>query len=199
MVPTAKYSGLDVDGALRMWRSAERYQIFLHRFMCDYTPLVSGVDAMEHTERVAFAHKLAGAAGSMGLIPLSLAAKAYVKASHDGGDLQDPLATMKQEIAVAWDGLRNYFGDVDKPTGVNPGVKPSREAVASMLIKLIGVLSTDNPEGAEEVLRLLASYIDPSQLDALRNAIHQFNFREAEWVVQGIAKEFNISLTGGRL
>jgi PAS domain S-box-containing protein len=198
-VAQSNVARLDVKTSLRIWRSVDRYQAFLRRFMDEYRSKVSAMDSLGDKELAEFVHKLAGAAGSMGLTVVSLSAKAYMLATLDGGDLQGTLSEIKQETAIAWDLITRYLDGNTQPPESAPITTSSTEAMASMLNTLLGILSTDNPDGSAEILRLLAASIDSSQLNALQSAIEKFNFREAERVVQDIAKEFMMPLKGVQL
>ena len=198
-VSQATCTRLDVEASVRIWRSEDRYQTFLRRFLDDYSGPVSAMDSMGEKELAEFVHKLAGAAGSMGVTAVSLSAKAYMRATLDGGDLHKALSEIKQEVAIAWDLIRHYLDGNRQPTESNAVTPASTEAVASMLNELLDILATDNPDGSERILRLLAASLEPSQLNSLQSAVEQFNFREAERVVQDIAKGFMMRSKGVQL
>jgi HPt (histidine-containing phosphotransfer) domain-containing protein len=193
-LPAAHYPGLDVDGALRNWRHVDKYQLFLRRFLADYTAPVAALDALGAAALAALVHKLAGAAGNLGLTEVSTAAKACMQVLHAGGDLPDALARLQQDIARSWESARRYLDDSAQPAAPAAlAADPDHAEVAALLDQLLRILSTDNPDGTEPILARLAAALDRPQLQTLQEAIAGFHFRAAERVVQDIARAFKIA------
>ena len=186
--PEAHYPGLNVQTALRTWRHEDKYQSFLRLFMADYTDKLAALDTLDEVQRGTLIHKLAGAAGSLGMMQVSEAAKAYGKVAREHGDLDAARAALQQQIAVAWASMQQYLQD-----GAQPGMPLTpptpTEPMPVLLDKLMAILATDNPDGSAELLRALAPLVAHAPWSALQQAIAQFNFREAERLVRRMAAE----------
>jgi hypothetical protein len=123
-----------------------------------------------------------------------LAAKAFDTVQREEGDLHAAMAVLKDSIAIAWRSIQIYLGDTTLPPAPLPLSMAKVKPLAELLEDLMAILASDNPRGAETALMALGDSIDPEQLRALQIAIAKYKFREAERVVQGIAKEHKITL-----
>ena len=187
-IPPNSYPGLDVESGQSMWRNAATYQKFLRKFISDYTDPVATMDSMEAQNLDAMLHKFAGAAGSLGLTEASLSAKAFMRISREGGDLADAMNALKTQISIAWSSMQRYLDDQSPRSNISQATVLENASLAALLNKLMIILKADNPSGFEVILASLAALVDASQFKILQNAIVNFNFREAERIVQAIAK-----------
>jgi putative two-component system response regulator len=116
---TGAYPGLDLPKALQMWRDEDKYKRFLKRFVAEYGDLLAHGESLTQEGRAALIHKLAGAAGSLALTDLALAARTYGEIKRAGGALEPAQQALDLQIAVAWGSAQRYLGQ-----GAAPAVDP---------------------------------------------------------------------------
>lgn len=121
---TAELPGLAVAEALKVWNDPAIYRRYLQKFVATYGGSAESMAAMlaqgQAADTSAAAHKLAGAAGSLGLTAvgrcarqLETAALADEAAAHDG------VAALRDSLAVAVASIAAY---VNEPAGPESGV-----------------------------------------------------------------------------
>jgi HPt (histidine-containing phosphotransfer) domain-containing protein len=189
-VQATRYAGLDVDQALRVWRDEARYQSYLRMLLADYSGTLSALDTLEPAAQAAMVHKFAGAAGNLGLMPASQAAKAYEQARRGGADLQAALAELARHCSVAWASIAQYLAEntlLPEPAAQAAQAAAPAGAVAPLLEQLRAILASDNPEGSDAVLQALAAHLGEAPLQPLRKAIAMFDFRQAERILHSLA------------
>ncbi len=185
-----RYPGLDVEAAIRVWRSAARFQSFLRMFEADYSAKLAQMDTLAAPELLAMLHKLAGTAGNLGLLELSRAAKTLEQQLRSDGAAPQAMAELTAHAGVAWTSMRQYLADA-APSAA-PAVElerpPQTQDGAALLQELLVVLASDSPDGAEALLNTLALCLPAVDWSTLRMAIARFDFRAAEREVQRLRK-----------
>ncbi|MFM8442212.1 MAG: response regulator [Methylococcus sp.] len=107
--------GLDIPKGLKLWKTPEMYRRYLRIFVEHYggaaRDIVIRWDRGEHAVVAAAAHKLAGAAGNLGLTEVGRIARQVEQAAADGSDATGPLkAALQDALDVALVSIAVYCG-----------------------------------------------------------------------------------------
>jgi PAS domain S-box-containing protein len=200
--PSGNLPGLDIMHGLSIWRQAEVYRKFLHKFADDYADSAKVIGqtltSNDKNAAAALAHKLKGAAANLAITDVAHHAGEIDYALKSGGDAGEPVAQLQQALDTALDSISRY-APVEE---VQPG--PTNELdtlpaaqIAMLLSSLLQALDTDNPDRAEPVLAELAAVLPPQHLQLLRASLDDFDFRGAEAAARQLAENLGIFLEGG--
>jgi hypothetical protein len=191
------FPGLDVTDAIRLWRSADQYQMYLGKFVADYSPRIALLDQPADEGMDAFVHKLCGVAGNLGMHEVGKASKVLQFQLRTGEDTVLARAALKEALAVVITSIQQYLGELAQPAATpHSHAAPDLGQVATLLEQLIAILASDNPFGSEPLLKKLTALVGEMPLKAVREAVAGFQFRLAEQAVHALADQFHIELKG---
>ena len=183
--------GLAVGYALSIWKDALSYQKYLRKFVRDYANCVQVMTHSEKNEAAALAHKLKGAAGSLGMKQVSALADEVVHRFYGFEDPADSLTRLQTALNTALKSIERYVPlDIDtKSSQYNP---VDVEQFAQLFAKMLEALNTDSPSTIRPMLVELDKILPPPYLTALHQAVENFDFREGEAVIRALAGDLNI-------
>ena len=193
--------GIDTDGALRRLAGNKRlFRSLLEQFVAKQADAAAQIGAAlqandkELAGRVA--HTVKGVAGNLGMASVQLAAEKIERAIRDN----DPSPTvLLGQFEVA---LRRMVEAIQPAlTATAPAPPPVKTtsdpgAVAAALARLRALVEAndgDAADGLAAVENVLAGAVEPAALDALRDALGDFEFDKAAAKLDEIEKAFAIS------
>jgi HPt (histidine-containing phosphotransfer) domain-containing protein len=187
------------------------YQKFLVKFSNTYADAAQtmrwAIESNDRPAAVALAHKLKGAASNMPLPEVTKIAgeiERFLKLSTDetAADnftlgAQPLLAQLDQALAIALNSIARYAPSSNEMEGtaIITALEPTQQAIVTRLLQsLLEALDTDDPARAEPVLEQLATEITMTQLQAVRAALDDFDFRSAEAATRQLAASLHLLL-----
>ena len=187
-----QWPGIDLDAALRIWGQVDLYQNYLSRFLKEYA--AAGLDIANLAQRGDFesiavlTHKLKGAASGLGLVQvaercvtLETKLKAHELLSAPALALQAAI----QQVTSSYAAMRAIIeAPGDTPCSAHP--KPTQAETKGLLTDLLAALDADNPEHADPILASLEKILGANITAPLKNAVEEFDFRQAEILTRGI-------------
>ncbi len=184
---------LDVDKALRVWRSPSNYQdklrLFVETHGGDGAAIARLAGLGEWADAAAMAHRLKGVAGNLALLELQRQAQQVESGLRAGAVREEALCALEQAMTMALTAIAAYAGPA------SGSVESSPEAgahIARLLRNLLSALALYSPEEAEPHLAALASRVTADQLQPIRQAVDEFAFPEAEALTLGLAGTLGI-------
>lgn len=189
--------GLDIQAGLKTWRDAAVYRKFLCKFAADYAGSARNIAGVlsggDPKGAAALAHKLKGAAGNLALAGVARLAAEIERKLKAGEDAGGPLAQLQASLDEALDSIGRYApGETGDAS--SPAQDIDRARVATLLHGLLKALDADDPGQAEPVLEALSTLLPADRLGAVRAALDNFDFREAETAARKLAKGLGIVL-----
>jgi len=196
LAPLAPAMDLDLPGlaigyALSLWKDATTYQQYLRKFVRDYANSVQVITHSEKCEAEAFAHKLKGAVGSLGLQQVAELAGEVERAFHDGGDPADSLTRLQMVLNTALESIERYAPpDLDTKNVQFNAI--NTEQLARLFARMLDALNTDSMTAIRPILAELDKILPPTRLMTLHLAVENFDFRDGEDVIRTLANDLNI-------
>jgi hypothetical protein len=189
--------GLAVTQSLNIWRSEERYRQYLKLFTEKYAEYKSSLRTLQPDELKAFAHKLCGSAGNLGLLDISRTAGELERIAEAGGErCDDAVAKLAQAFELGLDSMRRYLAiGTAEPAPLNTSL--DIDHAAQVVRELYTALTTLSPDAVEPLLTRLKLLIGPAlqpRLHAVSEAVDGFDFRAAGIELRVLAKSLHIEL-----
>jgi HPt (histidine-containing phosphotransfer) domain-containing protein len=193
--------GVDVAGALKRVAGNKRlYRSLLEQFATKQSDTDIRIsEALANGDREGaerLAHTLKGIAGNIGIAAVQSAAAKVEKAIRDG-DSEAPkaVAELKTVLEPQVAAIRSALGDRGKPAA--PAAAFDSEAASRAVRRLMSLIDANDGDAADavqEVATALAGRVDPIRMDALREAIDDFDFDGARTKLTQIAADYHLPL-----
>ena len=185
---------LDVDKALRVWKSSSKYQdklrVFVETHGGDGAAIARLAGQGEWAEAAAMTHRLKGVAGNLALLELQRQAQQVENELRAGAVREEALRALDQAMTLALLAIAEYVGS---STGTALSFPDQSGAqTAQILHKLLSALALYSAEEAEHHLGALASRVTAEQLQPIRQAVEEFAFPEAEALTLRLAGTLGI-------
>jgi len=185
--------GIDLAEGKKLWRDEAMYFSYLDKFKQDYEyagdQIAEALDTDDNDAASALAHKLKGIAGNLALpdvylhaqkLDASLAAKEAVELS---------LYLLQQAIAEVCLSIASLTSKVSRVSHPNSSLNytvEDRDALISLLGRLLEALDKDNPSFAEPLLNEIQSKLPLDEFSVIQKQITDFNFRRAEVAIHSL-------------
>ncbi|MFO1424079.1 MAG: response regulator [Candidatus Competibacteraceae bacterium] len=102
------YPGLALERGLSIWKDVEVYRHYLRRFAADYGNSPQTLASLEPAAGVRLAHKLKGAAATMGLDEVAEKAREIEQGLREGQDIATALDGLRAALNTAQDSINRY-------------------------------------------------------------------------------------------
>jgi hypothetical protein len=186
-----KTSWLNIDQALQTWRDAAVYASFLRKFVRDYANFVNGLrDAPPSTVR-AQAHKLRGAAGSLVLSDIAVAAAELEHAAKADLPTTQPLDALDAVILATFAEIKLYTGE-ESDVQPDPVQTVSTATLSATFRKTLLALDEDSPTNVEPLLKVIRTSVSAEDMVPLQEALTNFDFEACKTEVRALARKYNI-------
>jgi PAS domain S-box-containing protein len=186
-----KLPGLDLVRGAANWRDLKAYRHYLDLFSHSYDDAIARLASLPRDDARAFAHKLKGAAASLALVEVASEASALELVLM--GDGEPDLSRLDAVLEEALMSIAGYVA-AEQDDGPVASTFATLDTTVSLLERCLAALDEDNPDAVEPLLSELSGQVPPDRLNALRNHVRQFDFRQAEQVVRGIARSLDLDL-----
>jgi CheY-like chemotaxis protein/nitrogen-specific signal transduction histidine kinase len=187
---------LNVERGLRVWSEPAAFGRYLHKFLASHGDTVTHIVAAAPDVAASLAHKLKGTAAQLGLeVVASLAAQAE-RALKMGEDARETLRQLQEAMTAAKAAIEAYapLSAGATPLSAASGAAADPSVLAPELVRLLGALDSDDVSRVEPILDTLAALLRPEQLQPLRLAVANYDFRGAEVTVRRLAEAFKLEL-----
>ncbi|MBL8468462.1 CHASE domain-containing protein [Methyloversatilis discipulorum] len=186
---------LNAARGLQIWGDAPTYHTYLRKFAAAYSGCEVKLVTLPADDALRLAHKLKGAAASLGIDRLADAAGAFEELLRQNPGAERPIEGIRTALRAALAAVSDYAKDA-VPTDAGPG--PAKDADVAMLFRrLLKVLDADNPDGAMPVLSELDGHVPIEALERLRERIGSFDFRAAEAELRRTAVSIGVDISMG--
>lgn len=189
---------IDLERALATFRDPAVYARLLKRFDEHYRWAADSfgelLTAGDDVGAESLMHRLKGAAGSLALVELAAVAaslEAQLKAGM--GMAPERIGLLRRALADALESIGSFSalqGSAAAPGAVRAASVGSE--VGILLHRLLTALDRDEPGEAEPIIRGLSACLPAEQTMALRHAVEDFDFREAERATRRLASALGI-------
>ncbi|MFO1418099.1 MAG: Hpt domain-containing protein [Methylotetracoccus sp.] len=191
---------IDLERALATFRDPAVYARLLKRFEEHYRWAADSLGELlaegDGAGAESLMHRLKGAAGSLALVEV-----AAVAASLEG-QLKAGMGMAPERIGPLRRALADALESIDSFTALQgaaaaPGAVRAASVEAGMgvlLHRLLAALDRDEPGQAEPIIRELSACLPAEKTVALRHAVEDFDFREAERATRRLASALGIAL-----
>ncbi|WPL16965.1 Sensory/regulatory protein RpfC [Thiorhodovibrio winogradskyi] len=196
---TADLPGLAVDRALAIWKDAEVYRRYLRKFAAEQADVAERIAAAAPREARRLAHKLKGAAVTLGLDAVAAAAAALDQL-HATDATTEQIAVAGAALQVALEtALASIAAYTAEPVAVAPlsqGVPHQLdvEVIRPWLRAAHSAFGNFDPIAAEPAVSQLARHLRPQSLTELQQAIDNLDAAAGEAAVCALAKQLGIEL-----
>jgi CheY-like chemotaxis protein len=193
---TSEYPGLAVEKSLEIWRGEARYRQYLTRFKAEYGMGVQILHSLPIAAVKAYAHKLNGAAGNMGLMDVSQAAGQLERVDEKGDELDAALGRLAQAIEVGLASVSRYLSTGPEPDApmVASVDLPQAARLIRQTYKELDMLSPDTVEPLLAQLQALIAKERQAQLREVVLSVEGFDFRTARTALRRMASALKIEL-----
>jgi signal transduction histidine kinase/DNA-binding response OmpR family regulator/HPt (histidine-containing phosphotransfer) domain-containing protein len=193
--------GIDMaDGLRRVAGNKRLYRSLLEQFAAKQADADLRIaEALNNRDRESaerFAHTVKGVAGNLAIATVRDAAAKLEKAIRENdAAVTTPLAELKSALAPVVDAIRTALGEAT-PVVMPPDAFSAEVATAALarLMSLIDANDGDAADAVQEVANALAGRVDASRLNALREAVGDFDFDGARAKLSQIAGECHLSI-----
>lgn len=186
--PPANLPGIDIQRGLHTWRDENAYRLYLQKFADQYADAAGQLNGPQARN---IAHKIVGAAGSLGLNELSRIAAELDNALLTGKDTCALQQEFTHALQIALESIQLY-NQSSLTEAQQTLISVDKQQINALLSLLLNALNTDNPDNIEPVLIELGKFLEKSHLQALWEAVQDFDFRRAEKHTQELATALGI-------
>ena len=186
--------GLAIVQSLDIWRDKARYQQYLTLFAQQYAQFETSLRTLQPNEIKAFAHKLCGSAGNLGLLDISRLAGELERTADDADQRRDTMAQLNQAFVVGFASMNRYLETQTAETAP-PAPSLAVDQAAMVLRQAYKELATLSPDSVEPLLiqlKLLVGVAQQAQLSKVSEAVACFDFHNAKNELQVLAKTLRI-------
>jgi two-component system, chemotaxis family, CheB/CheR fusion protein len=174
---------LDEAAGLAIFKTPKALQADLRKFALQSLP-----DSEPAIITKALAHKLKGAAGSLGLRQLFKAAADVEQVLHQDQPASTAVEGAVQHLRAAMQAARGAIESyAPAPASAAAPVALDAQALEQLLDKTLAALAQDEPAAAEALLDELSACLSEQEVAPIRTALDKFEFREAEAAVTALA------------
>jgi len=190
----AEMLALDVDKALRIWRSPSKYQdklrVFVDTHGGDATAIARLAGQGEWGAAAAMAHRLKGVAGNLALLEVQRQVQQVESELRAGAVGEESLRGLDQAMTMALSAIAEYVGSSSGAAASFPDRSDAQ--TVHFIRNLLSALALYSPEEAEPHLAALATRVTAEELQPIRQAVEEFAFPEAEALTLGLAGTLGI-------
>ncbi len=190
--------GIGLAKALRQWGSLETYHIYLDKFVAEYAE--AGKTIIEDTRQgnlrdaAAKAHKLCGAAGSLGLTQVAELAgdlERRLKLDEMALELASELQQALDQVGVAVTGWKAADGPI---RASEFAAAVSKDELLALFKRLLEALDHNDPDASENCLIRLREQVDYPQLTDIAAQLTDFDFQGATATLRSLLLNLNLSI-----
>ncbi|MBT3065936.1 CHASE domain-containing protein [Rhodoferax sp. U11-2br] len=188
--------GLAVAQSLDIWRNEARYRQYLGLFAEKYAQFETSLRTLPPLELKAFAHKLCGSAGNLGLMDISRLAGELERKMDEGDQREAGVAQLNQAFVVGMASLTTYLGmQTTEPASASTSLDLEQVSkVVRHVHKALTTLSPDSVEPLLNQLKLLLGSEQQAQVRKVSEAVEYFDFRAATLALRMLAKTLHVEL-----
>jgi PAS domain S-box-containing protein len=186
--------GLAIVQSLDIWQDDARYRQYLTLFAEQYAQFATSLRTLPPVELKAFAHKLCGSAGNLGLLDISRLAGTLEHIVDDNNRRENAIAQLSQAFVVGLASLHSYLG-IQTTEAAAPVTSLDADKAAMVLRHVYKELATLSPDTVEPLLIQLKQLVGAEQqvqLLKVSKAVECFDFRTAENELRVLAKTLQI-------
>ena len=192
----AEFPGLAIDQALAVWRQAPIYQKFLHKFIDDYRDAASTMQQATPEAAQALAHKLKGAAATLGLYDVSDNADVVEQLYRNvqpSDTIEQQRVLLARAIDVAAASIARYAPRPNTIDAINPNRDPGDvQRWRELLPRLHTAWQRDDIRDVRAIMAALADCMTAQRLAGLHKALENYDFRMGETVTADLMQELQI-------
>jgi PAS domain S-box-containing protein len=180
---------------VNIWSDQALYQSYLARFIENYRQVGHELLQLDAVAAKALAHKLKGAAGTLGLHSIVGCCIEVETAIADAADWQTPANHLQLAIDAAATDLdaQTPAGKPENIPNTDYTLKYKHTELITLFEKLGLALSFNNPGQAEPILNALANSLGSEPLAAIKEKILAFDFRNAEQLTHALLAKIQAS------
>lgn len=180
-IPAAEedWPGLHVAEAIQTWREKSVYQKYLQRFARDYADCLAPLETGTPETAGALAHKLKGAAASLGMVEVAATANIVERSVRDNQSPRQGLDQLQIALGTALASISRYAPpepEADTPRAEQLNVPVNPERIIKLLTRGLASCDTDNPDEIEMVLAELDNLMPATTLQSLHQTLEGFDF-----------------------
>ncbi len=186
--------GINVKKGLAVWRKSDVWCRFLGKFANEHKRDVEAIrqalTAGDTATAATLVHTLKGVSANLALEDVAQSATQIDLELKTGKDVSQYLPRLAAALEQALASIARIAPETPSDNlavGGDPFAHleaSQKEQVGHLFDTLLQALDTNNPDHAEPVLDELSRFLSAQQLQAIRNPIDDFDFREAEVVVR---------------
>ncbi|NDP58628.1 MAG: response regulator [Oxalobacteraceae bacterium] len=202
-VTTSAAMPMDAARGLQLWPDVLTYRDYLQRFARSYADVIERLQiqllAADRRSAAALSHKLSGDAANLGLPELHRLGGLAERILSDGQDAAPVLQQLHTALTLTLQAIAQYApalaapaDDPEQGSGELP--ESDRSGVQGLLRDLLVALDSDSPTPVEPLLAALANRLPRAALAAVRECVHEFDFRGAEAAVRLLAQQHQLQL-----
>lgn len=192
------FPGIDLSAALRQWVDLETYHTYLDKFVAEYAGI--GEDIAEDCRQgnlqdaAAKAHKLCGAAGSLGVTRVRELAgdmERRLKSGEVEFDLATELQQALDQVGVAVNGWKTAD---DSSYAPEPHAAVPIDELIPLFKRLLEALDHNDPDDSETRLSQLREQLYHPKLNQIATRLTDFDFKGAKATLQSLLLNLNLSI-----
>ena len=182
----------DPDRGLSQWGgNLAKYREFLAKFATEYRgvdhPVWALIEGHDLSAAAALVHKLRGAAANLALDHLASCASALEQALKSGHADRTLVERFKHAMEEGIEKISQYQAEIAalSPEGlaIESDADHADRPVDVLIDELKTILDADNPFGADAIISSLQTYFSAEDIEPLKQAVSNFDFRAAEQVL----------------
>jgi CheY-like chemotaxis protein len=174
---TENLPGIAVRKALKIWRDAEKFQIFLRKFADHYAGVVQNLRDADAFEGQAIAHKFRGAAANLGLEDVASIAQSVEQGLKQGEVPHEALHDLQKAMVIALGSIAAYAPPTSQEA---PRPEGDETLLVEWLQRLMEAWHSDSSSNVERVLADMVGALSAERLGIFETALHNYDFRTGE-------------------
>ena len=197
--PASELADLDIEKGLVIWKEREALVRYLALFATHYTDVLAALETTDISATHTLAHKLKGAAATVGLVRLA----GYAGQIEDAIEKQQPyrhlLSPLQESLLRALDASAKLAEELPPaPTAIEvDSVSVNVERLQEPLRQLYAAWDSRDPEVLEAHLAELSGLLAAHWLAPLYGALTEFDFQSGKRMTQVLATRLKISFQEG--
>jgi CheY-like chemotaxis protein len=186
---------IEVERGLKKWRDVEFYQKHLRLFLQQHGQDAERIDTELSNGHQATAmeinHKLLGAAGALSLSRVVHFTKNIENIFSKKGDIESLFIDFAPIFQKTLDAINVYLASTTAQKTEQTTIDNANAVTQEELEQLITALNSDDLDIIESKLFPLANKLPKKPFDDLLTAVENFDFRQAEIIVNGLVTDKN--------